>query len=108
MRSGGARVIPPGPALSVGLKQWSSWPGPLGGSSCLAFGVWGRRRGGERCVWVCMCVCVCMCVSDSFWGYPLGDEKEAGVRRLRVDGECGQRSTWARAEFPKSAESRAG
>lgn len=33
---------------------------------------------------------------------PLDNEKGARVWRLRLGGLCGQRSAWARAEFPKS------
>lgn len=51
---------------------------------------------------------MCASLPDSCWGNPLGIGKGARVRRLRVDDECGQRSTLARAEVPKSAESEAG
>lgn len=95
MRSSGTGAIPPGPTFLAGkgsglpgLDRWAAPP------------VWpsGRRGAGG----------VCASLPDSCWGNPLGIGKGARVRRLRVDDECGQRSTLARAEVPKSAESEAG
>lgn len=96
MRSGGTGATPLGPTFPAGkgsglpgLDRWAVPP------------VWPSGRQGG---WGCVCASLpCSC-----WGNPLGIEKGARVRRLRVDDDCGQRSVWARAEGPKSAESEAG
>lgn len=77
------RGDPPGPALPAGEGS-----GPPGLDRWVAPPLWpsGRRGAGGVCV-------------SPRWllGHPLGNGKGAGVRRLRGDRECGQRSAWARA-----------
>lgn len=89
MRSSGTGATSPGPPLPAGEGS-----GPPGLDRWAAPPVWplGARGAGG------VCVCVCLIAP----GGSLGNNKGTGVRRLRVDGECGQRSTWARVELPKS------